>query len=164
MKRILFILCILLPLILQGQQYLVVKKSGKLKYFTYETGDFIRLQTIKGDLMIGGRITGITPVSLMIEGGYEIQSDNIASIYKKRGFYQRMSSLFFIRGGVAYTTIVGVNSLINNERPLVDEQTLWISGTMVAIGFALKPLITRKLDLQKNWHLKILDFQNEQPD
>jgi hypothetical protein len=154
----------IIPIFLQGQQYLVVKKADKLKYFTYETGDFIRLKTIKGDFMIGGRITGFTPTSLMIEGGYEIQSDNISCIYQKRGFYQRLSSLFFIQGGVAYTTIVGINSVINNERPLVDEQTLWISGTMVATGFAIKPLITRKFDLQKRWQLKILDFQNDQPD
>jgi hypothetical protein len=153
-----------MPMLLHSQQYLVVKKTGKLKYYTYEPGDYIKLQTVKGSFVIAGIITDIAPHSITIEGGYEIQSGNIAYVFRKRGFYQRLSSLFFIRGGVAYTTIVGFNSLINNESPLVDEQTLWISGTMIATGFALKPLITRKLDVKKNWNLKILDFLNDQPD
>lgn len=168
MKKVLTIAFILfmglMPMLLSGQQYLVVKKVGKLKYYTYETGDYIKLQTIKGNMVIGGIISRITPVSITIEGGYDIQSDNIGFVFRKRGFYQRLSTLFFIRGGVAYTAIVGVNSIINNESPLVDEQTLWISGAMIATGFALKPLINRKLDVRKNWNLKILDFQNDQPD
>jgi hypothetical protein len=164
LTTVIILLFSLMPMVMFGQQYLVVKKTGKLKYYTYETGDYIKLQTVKGDFLIAGVITALTPNSITIEGGYEIQSNNIAFVFRKRGFYQRLSSLFFIRGGVAYTAIVGVNSLINNESPLVDEQTLWISGAMIATGFAMKPLITRKLDLRKNWNLKILDFQNDQPD
>jgi cytochrome bd-type quinol oxidase subunit 2 len=157
-------LLLLFSIALQGQQYLLVKKAGTLKYYSYETGDRIRLQTLTGELILNGRIMAITREAIKLEGGYEIKTDNIAVVFKKRGFYQRLSTLFFIQGGVAYTTIVGINSLINNERPLVDEQTLWISGAMIGIGFALKPLIYRKLDLRKNWHLKVLDFQDELPD
>jgi hypothetical protein len=66
--------------------------------------------------------------------------------------------IFFIQGGAAYFFIAGANALINNESPIIDKSTLLISGSMIATGFAIKPFITRKLNVKEKWEVKILNF------
>lgn len=143
---------------LNAQQYLVLQKRGTVKNFKYETGNRISLQTVRGDFSITGEITGIKGTSITVDGLIEVEIDNIAKVFRKSGFLDRLSKLFFIRGGAAYFLIDGTNRTINKEYPIIDESTMLISGTMIATGIAMRPLVTRKFDLSKKWRLKILDF------
>jgi hypothetical protein len=143
-----------------SQQYLVVQKNLAIKNYKYQPGDKISLQTIRGDLEFDGRISKITDSTIVIDNLYEIDLRNIAAVFRKRGFIKRLSGLFFIRGGIAYTAITGINGLINNDSPMIDQQTLLISAAMVAIGFAMKPLIIKKLKINEKWQLKVIDFYN----
>lgn len=145
---------------LNAQQYLVLQKRGTVKNFKYQTGNRISLQTVRGDFSIAGEITGIKRTSIMIDGAIEVELDNIALVYRKSGFLDRLSKLFFIRGGAAYFLIDGANHTINKEYPIIDESTMLISGAMIGTGLAMRPLITRKFDLSKKWRLKILDFDD----
>jgi hypothetical protein len=142
------------------QQYFVVEKLGKMKNIKYELNDEISFQTRNGDFLINGTITQLTDSSITIDTHYTIDLENIAIVFKKRKFLKRLSGLFFIRGGIAYTVIVGINGAINNDSPMIDEQTLIISASMVAIGFALKPFIIKKMKIPEKWQLKVIDFDN----
>jgi hypothetical protein len=141
-----------------GQQYLVVQKYGKVKNFKYQTGDEIMLEIKNGAFNLTGEITQLSDSSLTINSYVEIKYENITKVLRPRRYFTKLSKLFFIRGGIAYVTIVGINGIINNDSPLIDEQTLTISATMVAIGLIMKPFYIRKLDLTKKWHLKMLNF------
>ncbi len=141
-----------------AQQYLIVQKNGKVKNFKYQTGDEIMLQIKNGDFNLKGEITKLSDTSLTIDSYLEIRYSNISKVLRPRAFLTRLSKLFFIRGGVAYVTIVGINGLINNDSPMIDEQTIAVSASMVAIGFVMKPFYIRKLDLTKNWHIKMINF------
>lgn len=143
-----------------GQQYLVVQKSGKVKNFKYEVGDEIMIKTRKGDFSLSGEITRITDTSLTINSYVEIGFGNVAKVLRPRRYFTKLSKLFFIRGGIAYVTIVGINGVINNDSPLIDDQTLKISAAMVATGFLMKPFYMRKLDAIGKWKLKAIDFDN----
>jgi len=151
-------LCLLFSVNTSAQQYLVVQKRGFVKNFKYEIDDELSFVTKKGEFYIKGTISKITDSIITLDNLYEIKLDNIAKIYEKRRFLKKLSGLFFIRGGIAYTAIVGINSLINNESPLVDEQTLIISAGMIAVGLALKPFIIKKMDVCNKWQLKVLNF------
>ncbi|MCF8366422.1 MAG: hypothetical protein K9H16_11610 [Bacteroidales bacterium] len=155
--KILLLFFVLLPLLGISQQYLVLQKSGTIKNIKYEVGDKISFQTLKGDFYVEGDISEIRDSSIMINS-YEVRLDNISIVYRQRRFLKGMSGLFFIRGGIAYVAIVGVNGLINNDSPMIDEQTLIISASMVAIGLAMKPFITKKYFVKENWILKVIDF------
>lgn len=160
------ILLVLAACALSGQQYLVVQKQGKVKNFKYEIGDEIMVKTRNGDLKFSGDITKITDSSLTINSYVEVAFENVAQVLRPRRYFTKLSKLFFIRGGIAYVTIVGINGIINNDSPLIDDQTLKISATMVAIGFLMKPFYIRKLDTDEKWKLKFIDFDNipmEQP-
>lgn len=141
-----------------AQQYLVLQKKGKLKNFKYETGSKISLKTRRGNFNIEGRLTQIGDTSIVIDHSIEIGVTNIVAIYRSSGFLNRLSTLFFIQGGIAYFLIDGTNRAINQEYPVIDESTLLISGTMIATGFALRPFITRKFDIPEKWEIKILNF------
>lgn len=141
-----------------GQQYLVVQKNGKVKNFKYQTGDEIMLQTKNGAFNLKGEITQLSDSSLTINSYIEIKYSNIAKLLRPRRYFTKLSKLFFIRGGIAYVTIVGINGIINNDSPMIDEQTLAISATMVAIGLIMKPFYIRKLDVTKKWHIKMINF------
>ena len=143
-----------------AQQYLVVQKTGKVKNFKYQTGDEITLVINNGDFTIQGEITSITDTSLYINSYIEVQFSNISAVLKPRRFFIKLSKLFFIRGGIAYVTIVGINGIINNDSPLIDEQTIAISAVMVAIGVAMKPFYIRKLNTVSKWQIKMIDFDN----
>ncbi len=165
MQKVIFILFFLmLCLSLYGQQYLVVQKAGSIKNFKYEVGKDISIQTLKGDFIIEGDISKITDSTLFIDNLYEIEYSNIQRVLRPRGFWKRLSILFFIQGGVAYTAIVGINGLINNDSPVIDEQTLIISAVMVATGLALSPFYTKKMNIGEKWQLKVLDFERLEMD
>lgn len=144
----------------RAQQYLVVQKRGSVKNFKYQAGDDIALQTYGVDFPIRGEITKMSDSSLTIDSYINIRLSDISEVLRPRRYLQKLSRLFFIRGGIAYVAIVGVNGLINNDSPVIDEQTLTISAVMIAIGLAMKSFYIRKLDVISKWQLKIIDFDN----
>ncbi len=147
-----------------AQQYLVVQKRGTVKNYKYEVGNKISFQTNKGDFYVKGSISKMTDSTIFIDNLYNFELENIGIVLRQRRFWKKLSKQFFISGGIAYVTIVGINGVINNDSPLIDEQTLIISASMVAIGLLLKPFIVKKMDVTEKWQLKVLDFNNITPD
>lgn len=144
----------------EAQQYFVIEKFSNLKNFKYQVNNDITVQTRAGGFTLTGKITLITDSSIVIDHFTEVKIRNIQAVVKTRKFIKKLSGLYFIRGGLVYLGIVGINSAINHEQPVIDKQTAIISGAMIATGFALKPFIRRKMDVDKGWHIKILDFNN----
>jgi hypothetical protein len=155
---LLLILMVMLPDTSEAQQYFVLQKRGTVKNFKYQTGNKIHLKTLNGGYEISGEITQIQDTSIFINHSIEVGISNIGAIYRKSGFLNRLSGLFFIRGGIAYFLIDGANRTIHQEYPIIPESTLLISGAMVATGFAIRPFITRKFDATDKWQVKILNF------
>lgn len=160
MKITIVLLGFLASTMMNAQQYLVVQKRGTVKNHKYELNDKLSFQTKKGEFYLKGTLSKITDSTIFIDNLYEIELSNIARVFRQRSFLKALSKQFFIRGGIAYVTIVGINGAINNDCPMIDEQTLIISASMVVIGFALKPFITKKMDVVDKWQLKVLDFNN----
>ncbi len=155
---LLLILMVLPPRSADAQQYFVLQKRGMVKNFKYQTGNKIHLKTLKEGFEISGEITQIKDTSILINYSFEVGLSNIGAIYRKSGFLNRLSGLFFIRGGMAYFLIDGANRTIHQEYPIITESTLMISGAMIATGFAIRPFITRKFDTTEKWQVKILNF------
>jgi hypothetical protein len=143
---------------INAQQYFIIENFKSQRNFKYQVSDNIAIITKAGDFKIAGTLTQITDSSIFIDNYTEIKIHNIQSVVRTRKFIRKMSGLYFIGGGIAYLSIVGLNNAINHDTPIIDEQTAIISASMIATGFALKPLIHRIYKVEKGWRIKILDF------
>lgn len=141
---------------LMAQQYLVLEKRGTPRNFKYSTGDLISLYA--GGLFISGQITGMNDSVVTLDHDLTVKLKNITVIERRRKFLKALSELFFIRGGIAYFLIEGTNRTINHEYPVITDNTIKVSGTAIAFGILIRPLIKRKFRLDKKWQLKVLDF------
>jgi hypothetical protein len=158
LKGTLFVF-ISLPWILSGQNIFVLEKANKKRNIKYYAGSQISLET-GIDKKFSGRITQITDSSLIINNQNEIMITDISKIYRKRwgfGLLQRVS----IIGGILYLSISSLNRVINNEDPVIPEETLIISGSMILFGILMTPLSKRSHSINTGqWRVIILDFSD----
>jgi hypothetical protein len=157
-KLWIFLLLCSLEINLVAQNIFVVERPGTAKNCKYYRGDEIKLKTISTDTIISGTIKIIYDSSLIINYEYEIMAGDIAKIYRKRWGFSFLQYLS-VFAGLAYVGINTLNGVINGDDPIVPEETLIISGSMIGFGIALTPLTTRRYKIGKEkWRVVILDF------
>ncbi|MCB2219907.1 MAG: hypothetical protein KQI35_05880 [Bacteroidetes bacterium] len=144
----------------QTQNILVLEKPGTTHNYKYYADQHLHLQLKKGAFDIGGAIGKISDSSIIFSNGLEVLLNDIGIIYRNRwGF--RFLNRVLLTAGIAYLSISTLNGLINADQPVVPSETLIISGSLIASGLLLKPLITRKYKLEdQKWRLVILDFSD----
>ena len=141
-----------------AQQYLVLQKSGGIKNYKYQVGNDITIQVIRGDHIFSGTITQINDSGFVLNSINEIYIGEIKNVYRRRVFVRVMSKALFY-AGVGYVALEGVNSVINNDSPVISKNTIIAGVVMVGTSFALKPFYTRSFDTKEKHVLKILDFE-----
>ncbi len=157
-KSWIFLILFALGFNLGAQNIFIVERPGTIKNYKFYSGDKIKLRTISNDTLISGTISIIYDSSIIIDDANEITIGNIAAIYRKPWGYNFLQYLTVL-SGIAYLGISTINGLINSDNPIVPEETLIISGSMIAFGVALTPLTTRKYKIDKEkWRVVILDF------
>jgi hypothetical protein len=151
------ILCIS-SVLAYSQKILVVENAKSTKNFKYYQGDdiIIKFGTLKGK--VTDQIVDMTDSSIVLLIYGEVYLDDISTIYKGNWFVRILQGLTLV-GGVAYFGIDSFNRLINNDSPVVLQETAIISGAMVAFSFALTPLRYRWLKVGERWKLRIIDFE-----
>lgn len=140
-----------------AQKILVVENVNSLKNFKYYQGSEVMfgLSVCKG--RISDYIFDMTDTTLIFEAFGEVKMSNITCIYRENWLVQTLRGLSFI-GGTAYFGIDSFNRLINHEYPVVQTETMLISGGMVAFSFALTPFRYRKINTAGKWKLKYIDM------
>lgn len=95
--------------------------------------------------------------SLILTASGEVLLADISGIYKENWLIKTIRGLTLL-GGAAYFGIDSFNRLINNDSPVILVETVIISGSMIAVSFALIPLNYRKYNTQKKWDLRVIDL------
>lgn len=143
---------------LSAQNIFVLERPGTIKNYKFYRGDNIKIKTISNDTIVSGIITTIYDSSIIINYANEILSKDIAFIYRKPWGFNFLQYLSLV-AGIAYLGISTINGVINADDPMIPEETLVISGSMIVFGVALTPLTTRKYKIDKEkWRVLILDF------
>ena len=127
-----------------------------MKNFKYFQGDEVLFQLSGGKGRISDNIFDLTDTSVIFEGLGEVKMGNISCIYRENWLVHILGGLSLL-GGAAYFGIDSFNRLINHEGPVIQTETLLISGGMVAFGCALIPLRYRKINISEKWQLKSID-------
>ncbi len=154
---ILFALIILSSFEMSGQKLLVLEKAGTVKNYKYKTGDKIRIETVRDNLVYMGEITEIKDSSIIIESYTEIKLREICKVFRQRELMRTFSGAA-ISGGVFYLSLDAVNGVINNDSPIIAKNTLIASGILVGAGLLMRQFVFRKFETKVKWRLKILDF------
>ena len=143
-----------------AQRILLVEKPGKFKNYKYFVGDDIILKTFPNNQKHEGIIHEITDTSILINFSNEIMLKDINKVLRKRAGLPWLS-LIVRTIGVGYFMLDVVNNTINNE-PMVDQQTLMISGGLVAFSYAIVPLHNRHLKRGEKWRIKVLNMSMDE--
>lgn len=141
-----------------AQNIFLLEKPGTIKNKKYHVGDHIKIRTITKDTIISGVINKLGDSALIVDYNNEVLLSDIQMIYTKRWGFNLLQRIFQI-SGFSYLGISTLNGLINNDQPMVPEETLIISGGLIAAGFAMVPLANKKHKVdKKKWRVKILVF------
>lgn len=163
MKFVVFSLVLLCTVLLSeavvAQRVMLLEKPGTFKNFKYFEGDDIMLKKRSTGSKIEGVIHEISDTSILVNYDNEVMLDDIQVIMKSRWGFSLLSPATRI-AGAGYLALDVVNHAINNET-LIDENTLIISGSLIAFSYAIVPLKKRRMKLDKNWRIKILNFSME---
>ncbi|MBN1339635.1 MAG: hypothetical protein JXA03_09945 [Bacteroidales bacterium] len=162
--RILFIVLLTLSGFLTpgqgfGQKKILLERTGRFKHYFYEINDPVRLKIADSSGLLRGKITWISDSSLIINGEYEVAIRAIDYVSKPRWGFLFLQEVF-LKAGIPFLLISGINRAINHEYPVVDEFTVYVGGGLTLAGILIIPLTHRKIRPGKSgWQLKVLDFE-----
>jgi hypothetical protein len=142
-----------------AQKTLVVEKIGTSTRYAFHLGDDVKIRTKKQDVIVKSYLGFLTDSSLTIGPRTIIPVSDVSAVYKHFHFQSYMTRAFFY-AGAGYLVLDSFNNLINNEQVFVP-QTMIISGSLMAVGFAIIPLGHKKCRIGIRWKLKIMDINLE---
>jgi hypothetical protein len=138
-----------------GQSFLLVENFRTLKNFKYYEGDLIRIKTFDGERIVEGEITCINDSSICVGDWTEVYLDDIQMIYRER-FGILLSRRIFLYAGMGYFAVDVFNRLINNDAPVILEETVYISAGLVGMNFLLIPLKYKRIKTG-NWKVEFIN-------
>jgi hypothetical protein len=139
-----------------SQKILLLENIHTMKNFKYYEGNGIIFKLSESHTRVSDNIFNLTDSTIIFEGIGEVKISNICCIYRENWLIDILSSLSLI-GGVAYFGVDSFNRMINHEYPVIQTETMLISGGMVVFGLALIPFRYRKITITENWRLKSVD-------
>lgn len=146
----------------EAQRILLVESTTKFKNFKYFVGDDIMVKTTPYNQKHDGTIHEITDTSILINFDNEIMLEDIQTVLRTRRGLPFLS-IFTRAAGAGYFLLDVVNRTINNDSPIVLQNTVMISAGLVAFSYALVPLHRRPLNKDKNkWRIKVLNMSMDE--
>ncbi len=121
----------------------------------YFYGDFIEVRL--GEDWISGAITKADSNSLRI-GKEEFLLSEIEAVRIRKSILRLFGSALK-GGGLLYMGVVSANSLINNERPIIQNGELLGGTAAVGLGFLFNRLSYKDIELEDGWSLKVIQFK-----
>jgi len=144
-----------------AQRVLLVEKPGKFKNYKYFVGDEIVMKVAPYGEKHEGIIHEVTDTSLLINFDNEIMLDEIQMILRPRWGLNILSKVTRI-AGAGYFILDVVNRSINNQSPVVNENTLMISAGLVAFSYALVPFHDKRMKRGDKWRIKVLNLSMDE--
>jgi len=160
-RILVFLMICLTANVVDAQRILLIEKPGKFKNYKYFVGDDIMVKTLPYDQKHQGRIHEITDTSILINFDNEIMLEDIQMVLRKRKGLGLLSKVTRI-AGAGYFILDVVNRTINNDSPIVHENTLMISAGLVAFSYALVPLHNKHLKRGEKWRIKVLNMSMDE--
>lgn len=141
-----------------SQNILVIEKHRAGRNIKFYQNDRITVELKYDQTVLKGRLTTIGDSSFILNEKQEIYLNNIERVYIER-FWPKLLEGVCFAAGIPYLAISTINGVINHDQPIVPKETLVISGSLIAAGLAMTPLLVHKIKIGKDhWRIMILDF------
>jgi hypothetical protein len=141
---------------IMGQPILILENSSNFKNHKYYPGDDIILKITGEKAKIADEIVALGDSVILLAQYGEVRITVIEAFLRENWLVRIVRGLTLI-GGTAYLAVDSFNRLINQEGPVIQQETLIISGSMVAFSFALAPFNYRKIKLGDRWKVRVID-------
>ena len=151
-----FILFFFISLSVYGQGDIVLLKNTQTgKYKKFFPGKIIQLESLSG-AKINGRFAYTNDTAIFLQSGYGMHKDSIKSIILYRRFLHQLSYKLFA-AAFLYPVAAGANKLLSDDRPILTEYDLLVSGSLLSLGGLIKIFSRRKYKLyKKRWRMEYI--------
>ncbi len=138
LKGILLLLIFLFATTAYSQQYLYIKKKGELPQERIGINQRINFKIKGEDEWINGLLKELKGNAIKVNDRLFYFS-NIEAIRTRNSLLKTLGTGLWA-GGVFFTSISAVNSVINNERPILSNNQLLLGGGLGIIGLIVDRL------------------------
>lgn len=140
-----------------------VNRFGKTKSYSVYPNDIL-VYRLKGKMTYNkDRVMAMSDSTLVFTNYTEVRLDQIKTI--KMDVQTHLIAPFsfvFMAGGICFLPLNSLNNLITDTRPIYNEKATYISVALITTGFLIKQLGIRRVRLNRNTNLKVLqlDYQH----
>jgi hypothetical protein len=139
----------------------VVEKPGTANRHLFKTGDEITLKVKSESVYLTGAIELLLDSSMVVEG-HALRLSEIEKI-KLRRKGELMPKIVGLSyklpiAGILLMLFEGASAEMQNESPLVEENTMVIAGGLIGAGILLGTVKNKNMNLTKKYIIKIVRF------
>ncbi|HLG34945.1 MAG TPA: hypothetical protein VI757_08710 [Bacteroidia bacterium] len=142
-----------------AQKFLALEKHGRIKRLRFFEGDKINIRLQDENFFRSGYIDAFTDTSFFLDGeNIPVSKVNALLVYKSKGLHPLLRELTVKLpfGGIFVMSLASINSVINNDYPLIPKNIYYVAGGMAVAGLLLYPLTFRVYKVKRH-PLKIID-------
>lgn len=155
----------LLTQLLDSQNFLRVdvNRFGKTKTYSVYPNDIL-VYRLNGKITYNkNKIMAMSDSTLVFTDYTEVRLDQIKTI--KMDVQTHLIAPFrfvFMAAGIGFLPLNSLNNLITDTRPIYNEKAAYISAALITTSFLIKQLGIRRVRLNRNTSLKVLqlDYQH----
>ncbi len=162
MKRILFLFALLFTISLASEgQVMILKNKRHYKTYVIKEGDVLRYKLNENDAQWErGTIDSFDSTFLRINNARVYLKDIAAIEIQRKNLHYVQDGGMIMLAGVAYPTLVLLNSLFAWQKPHFTKTQRILFPAMILSGFGITRLQTKKCKIGKKYSLEVLIFNN----
>ncbi len=158
---------LILPLFLENVKSqnilrLNYQSFGFHKKHDFHANDVFRYKRIGGNYWVKNKILNFHDSAVYFNEEYGIRFNEIKKIkLHTHSYHNKLFQTVFLYAGVGYPALYAFNSLILGYEPIITEQVIWISLSFLATSYIIKQIGIKRVRLNNNNFLKILELDFE---
>lgn len=142
-----------------SQQYLYIKKKGEIPSERIGLNQRINFKIQGEKEWISGLLKELNGNSLKVNDRLFYFS-NIEAIRTHNSLLKTLGAGLWV-GGVFFTSIAAVNSVINSESPILSNNQLLVGGGLGLIGLIVDRLSKKTYSKEKGYYFEVINLDEE---
>lgn len=158
-KTLLTLVFTAFSLALSAQSYLYLEKKGEVPDYRWKQGDGISVLLLNGEELNWreGYFNGGDSAGIVIGTRYYTY-DQIKGVRYENGLLPFFGTAAMY-GAALFTGVFAINGIINNDRPVIRQEQLFVGAGLLAIGLISKQFWYTERLMEDEYRLKLINTQ-----